>query len=1040
MKTTSCDGWKELSARVVDRLAVPLDDPFAMDLVCLDGAGHRRALSQTIAVRHGICTGIEFSSVAGLRARLETDVLGLDPADDPWRGERLALAIHDVLTQSMTDDVFSPVARHIERPGGRPGRLMAVSQRLARVLRRYLVQSPQMVDAWSQGGDAGPEGGSAPEYLAWQPELWRRLERAVSPWSNPLARHRSLVRAIETTPRASLPQRVTVIDRDGLPGEDHELLATLGQVSDVEALYLASPPPGHPLSARFGSVRTAVARSWSAPPPPDTVAPEPATVLQALQQAVLSGQATLLDRPADRSFQVHASHGPDRQVEVLREVLTGLFDADPTLEPRDVVICTPAIAQYASLIESHLSESLGAVSDHPVRGLRVHLSRQSVTEPNQVIDAVRDVYSLSVTRAGVDELIDLVSRPVVAARFGFSDADLDALRDLIVAANIRWGVDANHRASSGFDHNAPGTWLQGVERLLVGIAMGTEPLGWLGTTLPVGQVQSSDVELVGRFAEFVSRVRFVVHEARSDAPMWQWRERLQQAVTMLTLTNSDSQWQTAEAMALWDSLVRPGDATYSVGDVLALVSSATRPAPGRPNFGNGSLLVASLADVAALPHRVVCVVGLDDQHFPTKVAPDGDDLLSGLPLPPFRDPTSLSRQHLLDAVMSAADALIVVTRGLDERTNTILPPASAVAELLSWHPQTSTDRWPGGDAVTFHTLKPYDPQNFTGELGHRSYDRIAFAAAQSRAPAQPAQRLTPWSMTFPPVVESDIQLSDVVDFFKAPATLLVRQHFGTSLKEFDNPSSPELPVSSSGLTFWQTGDRILSQLLAGDSIEDAMTAEQLRGDLAPGTLGTDTLESAARFAQRLAGSVMNLRSDEPSVISFHVDVAGHPIPGTATLHDGRIIAHSFSAASGKDVIEPWLTVVALAASGQPHSAVVVTRNITLEIAPPSPAVAQEYLARAMQWREQGLRQLLPLPPKTAAVTAGLPLEPRASKQPPPAKVWEGEHDADWAAFIGPTMTELGGVKNPSGTFETLTEDFWGPARPLVRPLLRKDVP
>ena len=33
---------------------------------------------------------------------------------------------------------------------------------------------------------------------------------------------------------------------------------------------------------------------------------------------------------------MNASHGPDRQVEVLRETLCALLQDDPTLEPRDV--------------------------------------------------------------------------------------------------------------------------------------------------------------------------------------------------------------------------------------------------------------------------------------------------------------------------------------------------------------------------------------------------------------------------------------------------------------------------------------------------------------------------------------------------------------------------------------------------------------------------------------------------------------------------------------------------------------------------------
>ena len=49
-------------------------------------------------------------------------------------------------------------------------------------------------------------------------------------------------------------------------------------------------------------------------------------------------------------MQVHACHGPARQVEVLREVLLGLLADDPTLEPRDILVMCPDIEAYAPLV------------------------------------------------------------------------------------------------------------------------------------------------------------------------------------------------------------------------------------------------------------------------------------------------------------------------------------------------------------------------------------------------------------------------------------------------------------------------------------------------------------------------------------------------------------------------------------------------------------------------------------------------------------------------------------------------------------------
>src|SRR5699024_12354687 len=52
----------------------------------------------------------------------------------------------------------------------------------------------------------------------------------------------------------------------------------------------------------------------------------------------------------DGSLQVHGCHSKSRQVEVLREVLTGLFEDDPDLEPRDVLILCHDVEEYEPLL------------------------------------------------------------------------------------------------------------------------------------------------------------------------------------------------------------------------------------------------------------------------------------------------------------------------------------------------------------------------------------------------------------------------------------------------------------------------------------------------------------------------------------------------------------------------------------------------------------------------------------------------------------------------------------------------------------------
>ena len=187
-----------------------------------------------------------------------------------------------------------------------------------------------------------------------------------------------------------LPPRLSLFGHTRLPATEVELLGALGECRDVH-LYLPQASPalwdalggvsgpsgpvareddesaqlvGHPLLASLGRDARELRRSLDGAgfPDGDAVAPpadDRPSLLGLLQDDLRANHAPTIDEragrhhdPADRSLQVHACHGPSRQVDVLREVLVGLLQDDPTLEPRDILVMCPDIETYAPLISA----------------------------------------------------------------------------------------------------------------------------------------------------------------------------------------------------------------------------------------------------------------------------------------------------------------------------------------------------------------------------------------------------------------------------------------------------------------------------------------------------------------------------------------------------------------------------------------------------------------------------------------------------------------------------------------------------------------
>ena len=113
--------------------------------------------------------------------------------------------------------------------------------------------------------------------------------------------------------------------------------------------------------------------------------------------------------------------------------------------------------------------------------------------------------------------------------------------------------------------------------------------------------------------------------------------------------------------------------------------------PTRANFRTGVLTVSTLVPMRSVPHRVVCLLGLDDGIFPRVGVTDGDDVLARRPLTGERDPRSEDRQLLLDAVLAATDTLVITYTGANEFTGQVRPPAVPVGELLDALDLTATD-------------------------------------------------------------------------------------------------------------------------------------------------------------------------------------------------------------------------------------------------------------------------------------------------------------------------------------------------------------
>ncbi|MEV5650739.1 exodeoxyribonuclease V subunit gamma [Nocardia sp. NPDC052254] len=1024
----------ESASTLADTLAAmlsdPLPDPFAAEVVAVAAHGVQRWLNQRLAVTLGAVSGdgvsanIDYPAPAALVAGICSAAAGIASAADPWAPDRLAWPVLAALDDAIGEPWAAVPARHLGVGRGpaeayRAGRRLATASHIATLFDSYGNTRPSLITDWAGGADTDGCGSALPEDLRWQPQLWRRVRSRIGVPA-PAERLPEVCRRIRADPASvDLPQRLSLFGPHRIPDAQLAVLAAVAEHRDVH-VWLIHPSPAlwhagagepvrtahaprrrtvtdpltdHPLLSALGRDLRELRARLTVPDFADIhheggLENGSGTVLSDLQSAVRAGSRPRLSTRGadDDTVQIHACHGPARQVEVLRDVLLGLFQRDPALQPRDVIVLCPDPEGFAPLVRAAFGHGPAASDDpdpDPAHGLRVRPAERRAGSVNSVLGVLDDLLGLAEGRIGVTQVLDLAATEPVRHRCGFDDDDIERLREWAAETGARWGIGQRQRQAFGLADFGQNTLNAAVDRILLGVAAGESGADWLDLALPLEDVDSGDVALAGRFAEFVDRLAVCVRDlggpttaepAGTPRPAQQWSQILHRALDLLTELPAATAWQGVQARREVAAVFEhAGQTELRLPDVATALRARTRARAARSNYRTGELTVCGLAPMRAVPHRVVVLLGLDDEVFPRTGGIDGDDVTAREPLVGERDTRSEDRGLLLDAVMAARERLVVLHTGADPVTGVVRPPVTPLAELID------VVRAHRGieDVVRRHPLQAYDRANFDA-VDPFGFDTLALAAAQ--AAARPAQPAPPWlSAALPAPVRTDVELSELVSFAEHPIRAFLWQRLGIRVPEEDEDIDERLPIELSGLASWNIGERMLAARLTGADPAVLRAAEWRRGTLPPFGLGAAVLAEVESTVDRLVQAAGPLQQAPARTIDVSVDLgSGRRLTGTvADVHDDALIRATYSRLAPKHRMAAWVRLLALAATErhQGWRAVGIGRGRfgrpawRSTLTAPAAATAAELLAELADLRDEGLAEPLPFGPASSALYA-----------------------------------------------------------------------
>lgn len=1018
LRVIASERIEPLVADLARELADAPADPMTPEWIAVGSDGLARWLQLELAKHLGSSDnggdGIAANIIMASPGTLRTAVVlaGTDDPDfDPWLVNRLGWSVLETLRlHGDEDEQLAPFVDESARSVYR--RAHQIGSRFS----AYQMYRPEMIRAWADGHDVDASGAPLSAAQSWQPHLWRLVRGHVGTPS-PAERLLEGFEAVRSDPSSLrikeqvLPPRLIFFGPSLLP-TGAGFLDVAGAVAERRDVLVYVIEPSAPLSQTLRSrsreiidhydrshdVSAEVAqhrllRSWGrlqretalllAEQPLEIIPvdrPDQDRLLTVLQSQIHDNDAPTgaFEHSADdHSIEVHRCYGATRQVEALKDTLLHLVN-DPTLEltEDDIVVACPSLDTFAPLITAHFGPSATTAATHSSDGiplLRYRITGLAGGPDNPVTEGLTTVLRLATGRFGVDEVADFLAMPAVMNRFRWTEDHLERISGWLSDTNIRWGIDGDHR--SDFDMPADissYTWRTALDQLVLGTAVRSGSALTLGGTVPI-DLAAGDVELVSQLAGVLAKLEELVILSRDRRTISQWHEILCDVMDRLLAPDHDSEWQSEatrrQLLRIVDSsrLGTPGNShpdgespdpsrtTITFREMVEMFGDVIAEQRRRSDFFRGGITITTLNALRNVPAKVICILGADQGAF-SSGGVDSDDLIGTNPRLGDRDPRAEVRQTLLDAVLAARERLMLFSDGTDVRTNTDIPPAVVIAELLDAVDATCAPLPDPGPAINGrrrgpktvseritidHPRQPFDESYFDDEaVPGRSFSRSSLDAAQQRrrrdvAAASNGDSIGPgdpdWTSVAldNPVVDTatQIDLDALRSVLRNSTRVFLHDGLGIRLPGDIDVRSAEVPLEGTGLDDWQLGTELLDVLSRGGDSGSWADRNLRLGNIPPLPLGQERLSqitSRATATIEAAEEQGVTIGPQPSV-PIEIDLGdGRRLtgrvrtdPSTGTSDSGttaRVISSmSFSSAKDTDMLLAWVDLLALSA-------------------------------------------------------------------------------------------------------------------------------
>ncbi|WP_257291193.1 exodeoxyribonuclease V subunit gamma, partial [Endozoicomonas sp. ONNA1] len=268
------------------------------------------------------------------------------------------------------------------------------------------------------------------------------------------------------------------------------------------------------------------------------------SLLHRIQKDILNLTDRSMESPVtiasdDPSLVFHDCHSALRELEVLHDQLLRLFELNPDLTPRDVVVMLPDVDQYSPWIRA----VFGGLPEHhnDPRYIPFAISDRSARQEFPLLKGLLELLDLDNQRCSAQDMLELLEIPAIQRRFQIDEKGFELLRRWINESGIRWGLSPEHQSGFGVPPRESNSWLFGLKRMLLGYAL-PEDSGLFSGILPMDSSQGMNAVLSGQLAAFVEAASELILQLNQSRSIESWTLFINQILENFFATDEEDEY------------------------------------------------------------------------------------------------------------------------------------------------------------------------------------------------------------------------------------------------------------------------------------------------------------------------------------------------------------------------------------------------------------------------------------------------------------------------------------------------------------------